>query len=290
MRNRAAGSGIYVPMNANTDPRAKAVPASWATEIDRWCSTLRASGLSRETVYLRRAQISQLARAMESGPLEVEVDDILVWLGGRDWTRETRRTHRSGYRRFFTFLGRVELAEALPRVKPTGPRPRPIPEDLLQAGLRVADDRTRLMLRLAAEVGLRRGEISRVHAADLSRGRDGWTILVHGKGDRERELPLSDGLAAAIRLRAGGDWLFPGDYLGTGHVSPAWVGKLTSRALPEGWTLHKLRHRFATVVHEHTHDLVVVQTLLGHASLATTQLYVAANRDRLRAGALSAAA
>ena len=71
---------------------------------------------------------------------------------------------------------------------------------------------------------------------------------------------------------------------------PAWIGKLATRVLPPPWTLHKLRHRFATVTHDATGDLIVVQQLLGHASLATTQTYVAVNRSRMRVAALAAAA
>lgn len=67
------------------------------------------------------------------------------------------------------------------------------------------------------------------------------------------------------------------------------VGKLGSQWLPEGVTLHQLRHRFATVVNKATHDLVSVQRLLGHASVATTQRYVAVDEATLRAAAMSAA-
>ena len=248
-----------------------------------------ATGLADETVYLRRAHLAQLARAVDVAPGDISFDELMVWIGGRSWSRETRRTHRSSYRSFFAFVGRHDIAAAIPRVKPSLPHPQPIPEGDLAVGLDDADDRTRLILRLASELGLRRGEISRIHSTDLTRARDGWVLLVHGKGGKVRVVPVPDGLAAMMRIRCEpGGWLFPGGQ--SGHMSAAWVGKLASRALPGVWTVHKLRHRFATAVHAQTHDLVVVQQLLGHASLTTTQLYVATSTERLRAAVVNIAA
>ena len=166
--------------HAAVDSRSKTIPAAWAAPIDLWCATMRAQGLTPDTVYLRRAHVAQLARGVDAGPGTVTLDDLLVWLGSRPWSRETRRTHRSSYRRFFTYLGRHELVEGMPRVKPSEPVPMPIPEHALQAGLRAADDRARLALRLAAECGMRRAEIAQVHAADLGADADGAYLVVHG--------------------------------------------------------------------------------------------------------------
>jgi integrase/recombinase XerC len=71
-------------------------------------------------------------------------------------------------------------------------------------------------------------------------------------------------------------------------VSPAWVGEACSAALPDGWTLHCLRHRFATRAYAKTHDLRAVQLLLGHSSPAVTQCYVGVSGADLRS-AMSAA-
>lgn len=97
-------------------------------------------------------------------------------------------------------------------------------------------------------------------------------LRVQGKGGRVRVLPMSDGLAARVRAEAGAGYLFPGAI--GGHVSPDWVGRLVGRSLPQGWSMHSLRHRFATVAYHHDRDLLTVQGLLGHASPATTQRYV----------------
>lgn len=54
--------------------------------------------------------------------------------------------------------------------------------------------------------------------------------------------------------------------------------------LGDGWTAHSLRHRYATATWQATHDLLLVSKLLGHASVETTQVYVAMPDERLRAG------
>ena len=55
-----------------------------------------------------------------------------------------------------------------------------------------------------------------------------------------------------------------------------------SKLLPAGWGCHSLRHRYATKTYEQTHDLFLVARLLGHASVETTQIYVAMPDSRLR--------
>ncbi len=269
------------------DVRSKSVPAGWREPLDAWAARLGAGGASRQTVGLRRAHVAQLARAVGGSPATLEEDTLLTWLGERDWAPETRRAWRSTLRGFFAFVGRDDVAAAIPRVRARDPLPRPAPNRVLDAAKTTADPRTLVILRLAAEAGLRRGEIAQVHARDLVEDLAGWSLLVHGKGGRERWVPLSAELAAMVRLRCGGGWLLPGRI--DGHLSARRVGELASEVMPEGWTLHTLRHRFATRAHDATGDLLAVSRLLGHASVATTQRYVASDAARLRSVALAAA-
>lgn len=269
------------------DVRAKAVPEAWAGPVAVWCVELAAGGRTRQTVALRRAHVAQLARAVGGSPADLEAGALLGWLASRVWEPETRRAVRASLRGFFVAAGRPDLAGMVPRVRASEPLPRPTPDADLAAAMRAGDERTRLVLRLAAEAGMRRGEIAQVHADDLGRDAGGALLLVHGKGGRRREVPISDSLAAAVRLRAGGGWVFPGQV--AGHLSARRVGELAVEALPHPWTLHSLRHRFATRAHEASRDLIAVSRLLGHASVATTQRYVATDAARLRAVARAAA-
>jgi integrase/recombinase XerC len=149
-----------------------------------------------------------------------------------------------------------------------------------------ATPREQLMLRLAAEMGLRRAEVAVIHSRDIFEDMGGHSLTVHGKGGKERDVPLPPGLASQIRAEGTG-YLFPGD--DAGHLSPRWVGKLVTLLLPDELTMHTLRHRFATRAYAVDKDVFVVQELLGHASPATTRRYVLVPRDGLRRTVLAVA-
>ena len=155
------------------------------------------------------------------------------------------------------------------------------------------------MLRLAAEAGLRRAEVALVRTSDVFITGGTAQLVVHGKGGKQRIVPISNELAEQVRRGAAGHtpetaaygwgtsgWLFP-DSAG-GHLTPAWVGAIVANALPDGYTMHTLRHRFATRAYRGTRNLRAVQTLLGHASIATTERYTAVDDDEIRAAAASA--
>lgn len=186
-------------------------------------------------------------------------------------------------------MGRLDLVDSIPAVSAATPSPRPAPDEAVKQGLLDASPRVALMIRVATETGARRGEISQINVRDLGSDALGKTLRLHGKGGKIRTVPISDGLAAAIRLHARAGWLFPSRSNPQGHLSAAYVGKLISQALPGGWTAHTLRHRYATRAYSASDDLVAVSRLLGHSSVATTQRYVATDAARLRRVALMAA-
>ena len=136
----------------------------------------------------------------------------------------------------------------------------------------------KLMIRLAAECGLRRGEIARVHSDDVVADSAGRSLIVRGKGDKQRIVPMPDDLADTVMETQG--YLFPGRF--GGHVEESYIGDHISRLLPDGYAAHTLRHRFATTAYAATHDLFVVAELLGHESVETTEHYVAMPDGRLR--------
>lgn len=249
---------------------------SWETALAGWTRTLRAAGRAETTIATRTDHIRRLSRSIDRGPWQVDGPALLTWTASQTWARETRRSVRASLRSFYGWAAAagyvdVDPALCLPAVTPSQPKPRPAPEQVYREALARSDERTRLILRLAAEAGLRRAEIAVIHHRDLMRDLLGWSLLVHGKGNRDRVVPLPTPLALELRARGEG-WAFPGD--DEGHLSPRWVGKLATRRMPHGWTLHTLRHRFASRAYSSERDLLAVQTLLGHASPTTTRRYV----------------
>lgn len=259
----------------------------WLDAIAGFVLAQAAAGRPRSTIELRHYQLRRLAAGLApAGPWEVTGAQLVAWFGVQPWGGETLRSFRSAARGFYRWAhaaGHIgcDPSLALPSVKPADPNPRPAPEDAYRLALARSDARTRLILRLAAELGLRRGEVARCRVEDVERDLTGWTLRVLGKGARVRRVPLTDALAAAIRTHARAGWLFPGQV--DGHLAPATVGKLAARALPDAWAMHSLRHRFATRAFEVDRDLLTVQLLLGHASPVTTRLYVRVPADALRA-------
>lgn len=267
---------------------------SWRSALEGWTNALKAAGRSSATIETRAEHIRRFSRQTGAGaPGLVSRTRLTDWAGSHDWAVETRRGIYNSLRGFYrwaleTGVVSDDITDALPVVRPKRPQPRPVPEREYRTALTEADDRTRVILLLAGEAGLRRGEIAQINRRDIMEDLDGLTLLVHGKGNKERYVPLSPHVAAAVTSYLGlREWLLPSP--AGGHLTPRHVGKLASRILPGIWTLHTLRHRFGTQVHRATRDVVMVKELLGHESLATTQRYIAVDRSELRRAVMSIA-
>lgn len=260
-------------------------PVPWRESINGWTDTLKAAGLSAQTIKSRRYKMVHLAALlMPSGPEDVTTEQIVQVFARQQWKPETRKAYRNTISSFFRWLhksGRRSDDPSLdvPRVKKPHAHPRPCPDRYIAAAMEMATTSERLMIRLGAECGLRRGEIARVHSDDVVADNAGRSLIVRGKGDKQRIVPLPDDLAGIIMDAHG--YLFPGRF--GGHVEESYVGDHISHLLPDGYGAHTLRHRFATVTYATTHDLFVVAELLGHESVETTEHYVAMPDGRLRA-------
>jgi integrase/recombinase XerD len=284
--------------------------------IDDFLTYLRVErGLSLATIRAYRGDLDDFASARGSAADWDRTPDAAVrYLAAR--TRRGRphdpglaptslRRRAASIRGFYRFAfgeGLIDIDVAqhidLPR------QPRLLPETLtideVERLLEAAPDlRARTLLELLYAAGLRVSEALGLDREDLST--DGGFVRVIGKGDRERLVPVGD-----VALDWLGRWLTDGRpaLLGLGHVAPERGGPLfigdrgrrlarqqafaivktaARRAgLTERVSPHTLRHSFATHLLEGGADLRIVQELLGHASISTTQLYTHLTGERVR--------
>lgn len=208
----------------------------------------------------------------------------MEWLANPAWAPSTRKSAQGALRSLYGWMveaGHLEHSPAacLRPVRVPRGLPRPATEAQVEAGCRADDPDTVLMVRLAAELGLRRTEIARLRGQDVTP----WGLHVRGKGGKDRLIPLPDDLRAELERRPRG-WVFPGRF--TGHVHPGTVQVRVREAA--GVAPHAHRHRFGTRAYAGTRDLRAVQTLLGHASPETTQVYVEITGDGLSAAVQAA--
>lgn len=285
----------FMNPHRKSGPAPLPVPAGWDGLIEGYRQHLQAAGRSKATIATRLSHIFRIARVLDISPSRVTGRMLKSWFATQThWSTETRRGYRNSARSFFGWAhddGRIGTNPSveLPHVVAAVPVPKPAPDRVWKESLLAADARTSEMLELANGVGMRRAEVAQVHTRDLVESFDGYQLLVHGKGDKCRLVPVTDEVAAMIQRGAAGHtpgastegYLFPGN--DNGHLSPRWVGRLCAKAMPDIWTMHKLRHRFATRAYRATRNIRAVQRMLGHASVATTQIYTAVDDHEMRA-------
>lgn len=231
------------------------------------------------------------------------------WLDGQGMAARTQARRLSALRRFFRFLATEGLRADDPTLALDLPRQgQPLPKILsepeveaLLAAARAVEgaDGVRLvaLLELLYATGMRVSELVALPLAAVARDRR--FLLVRGKGDKERLVPLGDAARQAVaawlperaRLlgpRRSSPYLFPshGD---AGHLTRQRLGQLLKAvAVAAGLdrakvSPHVLRHAFATHLLNRGADLRSVQAMLGHADISTTQIYTHVLDARLRA-------
>ncbi|OBJ66510.1 hypothetical protein A9W94_00655 [Mycobacterium asiaticum] len=270
------------------------LPAPWDEAILGWLGHLKLQGQSPATIKLRRDHIRSIARRSGAGsPGDITTVQLRALCTSPSWSIDHLSAMRASLCRFYRFCAEEGIVASdptasWPPVRQSSPAPRPVTDDVWAALLAAAGPRERLMARLAGEAGLRRAEVAKVHRDDLMSDGQGWALLVRGKGGKQRTVPIGASLADAIRsacaeLARDEQWnghLFPGRV--DGHISVVYVGQLISKLMPPGWSMHKLRHRYATRGYAGTRNLRAVQQALGHASVATTERYTAVTGSEVR--------
>ncbi|WP_409428362.1 tyrosine-type recombinase/integrase [Mycobacterium sp. SMC-11] len=247
-----------------------------------------AQRLSRVTIDERLRVVRRLHAETGEQPLHIDAAGIVRWLANHDdWSDGTNCTYTSYLSAWFKWLQITDRRLDNPMVKIGTPRtpdrePRPITDaDVIKLLQTRMWDTTRRMILLALLAGLRVHEIAKIRSEDfdLSAG----LLWVNGKGRRLKSVPLHPLLVEVASEMPSAGWWFPmrgyeGDHILAKSVSDI-IGRTMRRAGVRG-TAHCLRHWFATTLLDSGVDIRVVQELMRHKSLATTQIYTKVSTER----------
>lgn len=257
---------------------------STADLIEAHLSWLRPSR-STLTVSDRRRTLQHADTHLPSGLQALAEPELAEYLGNQAWSAWTRYTYDSHLRGFYTWAAarghyRANPMAGMPK-PPKGPQiPAPCSDEQLALAMTAPAFPWRRAVMLAAYAGLRCCEIATVTSGDLVDGR----LRVHGKGRKVRMVPLAPVLLAELAGVVGP--LCPGARgrsLTAAVLSKDQSDVWRRLGLPAGFTMHKMRHWFATRLLETGVDVRVVQVLMGHSSLTSTEGYLAVTDARTAA-------
>ncbi len=289
-----------------------ALPGSDSALLDAFCDAMWLEhGLARNTLSAYRSDLGLFAAAMAArgvALLDVAAPDVAEYLGGvsRKAKVSSQRRLLASLRRFYRHQLQAGAVVADPLRDIDAPRqverfPKTLSEAQVEALLGAPDVATplglrdRAMLEVLYATGLRVSELVGLRVFEVSR--DMGVLRVFGKGSKERLVPLGEvaldwldhwyrEARPAILKSRQCDQVFV-TVRGTGLSRQMFwnlVKRYGARAGmdPARLSPHTLRHAFATHLINHGADLRVVQLLLGHADISTTQVYTHVARERLK--------
>ncbi|TDJ44227.1 MAG: site-specific tyrosine recombinase XerD [Gammaproteobacteria bacterium] len=287
-------------------------PAAPEAIIDKFLDTIwMERGLSVNTLGAYRADVMALKRWLAGRDISLIYAtraDLLAFIAWRAQEgAKPRSTARqlSSFRRFYRFLLREGMIGEDPTLKIDMPKigrslPRSLTENEVESLLAAPDThdplghRDRTMLEVLYATGLRVTELINLKQGEINLNQG--VLRVTGKAERERLIPLGDeaqswlrefisGARLEILLERQTDYLFPtrrGDRM-TRQAFWHIIKRYTKKAEIQGkLSPHTLRHAFATHLLNNGADLRVVQMLLGHSDLSTTQIYTHVARARMK--------
>ena len=269
--------------------------------VDAFCDALwLEDGLSKNTISAYRDDLGQLLLFLKNNSLEKASEaDLFGFLASKKGRASSAARRVSTLKRFYQYCVRERRMQADPTLKLEPPKrvprfPKTLSEADVEALLAAPDTqaplglRDRAMLELLYATGLRVSELVGLKTFQVSL--ESGVVRVMGKGSKERLVPLGEEAVHWIakyleERKSESDALFITSRGGGMTRQAFWhlIRRYGRRAIPgKKLSPHVLRHAFATHLINHGADLRVVQLLLGHADISTTQIYTHVARERLK--------
>ena len=271
--------------------------------VDRFLDMMAAeAGASKHTLAAYRNDLDRAAETLGSLGTASTGDLSRLGSGWAELAPSTVARRSAALRRFFGFLvdeglRRDDPSSALPRPRFERPLPRILDEEEVRRMFEAAEDRAAsgeatavrnlALLELLYGSGLRASELVGLPRGSVRPNQP--FLMVLGKGSKERLVPISTRAQAAVQqwlkhVASSALWLFPS---GKSHLSRVRLFQIVramaadAGIVPDRVSPHVLRHAFATHLLSGGADLRVLQSLLGHADIATTQIYTHVDSARL---------
>ena len=265
--------------------------------IKYYLGAKRIDGLSDKTLGNYRCNLEMFAARVNKSAAKVTTDDIRGYISYLDETRHLKdtslQTHINTLRAFFGWLHTEERIKKNPMSKikslkldKKGARQALTVEELERLRDACKTYREKALIEFLVSTGCRLSEVAQLRAADLNLA--DRSVQVTGKGDKDRVVYFSVRARLMVQeyivQRKGGDGLFVSNKSPYEPLKPRAIQRivrsLSERAGLEGRVHpHLLRHTFATHALNGGMDVTVIQRLLGHEDIATTQIYAELNEE-----------
>ncbi len=247
--------------------------------MNRLVAEMTLRGLSEHTQKAYVRYVDAFSKTLSKAPESVTKDDVKLFLAELIADGKSPSTINLARSAVLFYLNEVlELGITSVRA-PKIPKKHPVhltQDEVARLIESAPTEQTRLMIQLLYAAGLRVSELVKLRYEDIQ---DGTVHVRSGKGQKDRITILPESLAKQL---TGQGAVFGDGTMTTRNVQQAVKNAAEVAGLTKHVTPHVLRHSFATHLLEQGTDIRVIQELLGHSNLQTTQIYTHVSRDTLR--------
>lgn len=249
--------------------------------------------LSQNTIINYQSDLTQFFDFIQKPVDQITKEDIskfLSYLKEEKIQTSTSNRKLSALKSFYKFLVREDIVVNNPTIVIECAKIEHKVIEVLDNGdidvilSKITNQRDRLIIEILYGTGIRREELARIRLQDINFNKG--IIKIFGKGSKERIVPIHPNALNLIKDYINShdsEWLFPSKKYKDRHISIRRINEIVaSYSETTGFKLnpHKFRHSFATALFENGADIKVIQNLLGHESINTTNIYANISVER----------